>query len=252
MTFATGIPDYLQGHFFNQSGANYNGSDHFYDQAGYEALGNGMNKTAGTPAFSTHGANSREGMLLDNTNQWQGILAIPWEGTMLVVFKPTLVSAAVGVYPYLFGTAATTSNARVLLGRNSGVNSFQCLTGSSVLVRSVTGIVSGNITIAAFSLSQKDRKIYSTQDGITVTGTTALAGTTNGNGVALGSSSTTDPVGRFMRLGDFTNNQGVSPTPNATDYMYIFEHHFWKGDVLNNNASLLAAFIASRKTYYGI
>lgn len=251
-TYAWDIPSYRQGHRFSQTSEFYDAANtRFLDRAGYTRFGNNHCGVAvGTPAFSNHGANSREGLLLDNSCQMQFLPAIPWQGTMLIVFKPTLVSAAVSIYPWLFGESGTSSsNGHLLLNRASAVNSIQCRTPAAVLSRSITGLTSGNITIAAFSISQVDRKIYSTQDGVTITATSAAAGTTSGEAVAIGGFRNSVITNRFCRLGANANSGSAA---NATDYLHLFEQHFWKGDVLNNSATKLQAFIASLKTYYGI
>jgi hypothetical protein len=250
-SYAWDIPGYMQGHRFSQDAEFYDSANtRFRDLAGYDHLANYCEKTAGTAAFSNHGANSREGLLLNNSNQWRFIPAIPWDGTVLVVIKPTLVSAAVTHYPWLFSKSATaTTNGNIRLVRASSVNSLQCLTTGASLSRSVTGLVSGNICIVAFSLNQEDRKIHSTQDGVTVTSTSAAAGTTNGNAVAIGYGTSSDPDARYGRLGNLDNS---TTTANATDYLHVFEQHFWKGDVLNDNATKLQAFITTLKAYYGI
>jgi len=117
----------------------------------------------------------------------------------------------------------------------------------------ITPLTGGAITICAYSLNQEDRKIYSTQDGVTISGTSAAAGTANGNPIAIGkmSTGTGTEISRYARLGNNSGTAG-STTANATDYAHVFEQHFWKGDALNDQTATLAAFIADLETYYGI
>lgn len=251
-TYAWDIPGYRQGHRFSQEAEFYDADNtRFLDQAGYSRVGNNhCDIVVGSPAFSTHGTNAREGVLLDNSCQMQFVPTIPWQGTMLLVFKPTLVSAAVSLYPWLYGSSASSvANGHIFLSRASAVNSIQCRTPSAVLSRSITGLTSGNIAIAAFTLDQEDRKIHSTQDGVTITSTSAASGTTNGEAVAIGAFRNGTTANRYCRLGANANS---GSTANATDYLHLFEQHFWTGDVLNDNATALQAFIADLKTYYGI
>lgn len=252
MSWAHDIPGYIQGYrmapdpeFYDPSAAE------FIDLAGYGHLGNNLRLNLGTPVFANLGANSRKGLLFDNSCHWQNHLAIPWEGSMLVVFRPTLVSAAVTLNPMVVGSGAVSVSPKWTVSRNSGVNATALVGSSASLSRSISGLTSGSIAIAAWSTSQEDRKFYSTQDGVTVTGTSALAGTTNGVGPAMGSGGGTLERSRYTRWG---NNNGTfdDVTPNATDYLHLFETHFWRGDVLNDNPVELAAFIARLKAYYGI
>jgi hypothetical protein len=253
--YAFDVPGYVQGHRFS-SDARFYDSDNkrFYDLAGYSRFENAVDWVVGTPTFSSHGANSREGLLLDNTCQWKFTPAIPWEGTVILVFKPTLVATTVTLNTLIFGNQTTvSSNGRIFLSRSSPTNSITASTSGAALSRQVSGLTSGNITIAAFSMSQVDRKIYSTQDGVTVTGTSALAGTTNGNGIALGqmSSGTSTEGARYVRLG---NNSGTlaDTTQNTTNYLHLFEQHYFKGDALTSSLSKVKDFIDTLKSYYGI
>lgn len=247
MKFAYDIPGYVQGHRFSQDKRYYDSANtRFNDLAGYNRFGSYVEKVNGSATFSNHGTNSREGLLLDNTNHWKFVNAIPWEGTMLMVVKPVYASGAtMNIYPWIFGDSGTISaNPNIRQAFFSGSRSMNLATASSALTTSITGITSGNIMLMAFSVSQSDRKARRTQDGTTVTASSALAGTTNGNGVAMGSS-------LRVRLGNLSGTAGDT-TQNTTDYLYVFEQHFWKGDQLTDNLAAMKEFIDSLKSYYGI
>lgn len=259
-TWAWDVPGYVQGHRFSQGKQYWDAATgRFKDQAGYDHLGNFADVVVGTPAFSVHGTRSREGLLLDNACHLKFLPSIPWEGTMLVVFKPTLVTAAVTQWHWLWSTSPTeTNNGNIILSRASGVNSLQYRTPSSQLASGSTpvgALVSGNIAIGAFSTSQQTRTMFSTKDGVTVTETAPSVVSVHGNAQAMASATPSVPIGgvngTHVRLGDIIGDGTV--TPNATDYMHLFEQHFWKGNVLTG-ASLpqVASFIASLKSYYGL
>lgn len=254
--FAWDVPGYVQGHRFSQDERYYDpATGRFRDLAGYDHLGNYVETVTGTPAFSTHGVNSRQGLLLDKSAQFKFLPAIPWQGSALLVIKPTLASASVTHWPWLFGTNITeTSNGFIRLNRASGVNNLTYATPSSVLASTVGSLVSGNIAIAAFSTNQEDRIARRTQDGVTITASSPLADAVHGNGMAIASASAAAEIGgvsgAYVRMGDLVGD--ATTTPNATDYLHVFEQHFWKGDVLRDNATKLAAFIASLREYYGI
>jgi len=257
-TWAWDVPGYVQGHKFNQSKQCWDSATgRFKDQAGYDHLGNFADVVVGTPAFSVHGTRSREGLLFNNSCHLKFRPSIPWEGTMLVVFKPTLVSASVTHWHWLWGTSATeSSNGNIILARASSVNSMSYRTPSAQLSRQITGLVSGTIAIAAFSTSQETRIAYSTQDGVTVSPSAAAAATVHGNACGMATSGVVaggigGVLSTHVRMGDIIGDGTVAP--NATDYMHIFEQHFWKGNVLTGTAlPQVANFITSLKSYYGL
>lgn len=255
MKFAYDVPGYVQGFRFSQDRRFYDSANaRFFDLAGYNRFGNYCEKVNGTASFANHGTNSREGLRLDNTNHWQFTPMVPWEGTHLIVFRPIFASGAtMSIHPLIFGNAATVgSNGKIRLQFASGVRSINIDTPSSSLSRSVAGLVSGSIALAAFSLSQSDRKARATQDGVTVSASSALAGTTNGVGVAIGAGGSAGTLGaRLCRLGNLSGTEG-DVVQNTTDYLDLFEYHTFKGDQLTDNLAAMKEFIDSLKTHYGI
>jgi hypothetical protein len=256
--FAWDVPGYVQGHRFSD-GARYwdEATGRFRDLAGYDHIGNYVELVGGTPAFSTHGANERTGLLLDNATTFKFHTAVPWEGSMLFVVKPTTPSASVTQYPWLFGNAPSeTSNGNIRLAKSGGVTSLSALTPSVLIVNTVTPLTSGDIGVAAFSFNQSDRYARSTKDGVTITELGPEAGA-NGNPVAIGAVSSPGVIADiggishdYVRMGD--NVGDGSLTPNATDYLHVFEQHFWKGDVILDYPDELAGFIADLEEFYGI
>ena len=260
-TFAWDVPGYVQGHRFSNEVRYWDDvNNRFRDRAGYDRLGNYAELSAGTPAFSTHGPNNRIGLLLDNSVIFKFYPAVAWEGSMLFVVKPTSSAPATPTqYPWMIGNSTSEgSNGAIRFSKSGtgGSSTITMVTPSSLIIMQLTGIPSGSIAICAFSLNQSDRIARSTRDGVTINAS-APEGGLNGNAVAIGSVSSPGtlvdiggvPHG-LVRMGDMVGDAGLFP--NATDYLHVFEQHFWKGDVLKDNAPKLAAFIASLEEYYGI
>jgi hypothetical protein len=244
-TYAWDVPGYVQGHRFSQDAKYWDPvTSRFRDQAGYDHFGNGCEVAVGTPAFSVHGLNNREGLLLNNSCHLRFKPSIPWEGSGLFVFKPTIPAGTVSQYHWLWGDAATEgSNPRIILVRGSGIISIT-VAAIGTLSQVLQPYTSGVIGIAAFSTSQETRSMYSTKDGVTVTSETA-APASHGNAMVMGGGST------HVRLGDIIGDG--TTTPNVTDYMHLFEQHYWKGNVLvGSSLTKLASFITSLKEYYGL
>jgi hypothetical protein len=260
-TFAWDVPGYVQGHRFSDEPRYWDAdTGRFRDRAGYDHLGNYVELSEGTPAFSTHGANNRRGLLLDNSVIFKFHPTIPWEGSMLFVVKPTRsVAATPTQYPWLFGcSTAEASNGSVRFSKTGTGTActITAATPSSVLLLQHTDLVAGNISIVAFSFNQSDRIGRKTRDGVTITAS-APEGGVNGNALAIGSVSSPldlEDIGGvshdYVRMGDMVGDGGLFP--HATDYLHVFEQHFWKGDVLLDNSEKLADFIASLEEYYGI
>jgi hypothetical protein len=255
MKFAYDVPGYLCGHRYTQDSRFWDAANNrFLDLALY---GNHVRKTAGTPAFSNHGGNNREGLLLDNSTQFEMENPIPWEGTAVVVMKGH-TPGATNLYTYLFGDAVSaTSNGMLILQTLGGANPV------TAALTAPTGVLSsGNVSntqdtifVAAFAMDQETRKAYRTADGVTVNESAAAAVTVNGNAMATGWNGNIGLAGslgsRMVRIG---NNSGVvgDVAANATNYVWVFEQHFFKGNALRNSLAQLKAFMDTLKIYYGL
>lgn len=255
-TYAWDVPGWIAGHRFTDDSHFYDAANsRFLDMAGYTRYkNNAMIKSAatpsGTPTFAALGTSNRRGMLLDQSCQWTLNNPIPWQGTMLIVFRPTFASANVTLTVWRFGNTATLSgNARVSLIRASSILTARSFGPAGTLSTTSLALVSGNIYVFAFAWNQEDRILRQTRDGTTIIASAADPGTTNGNAPAPGFSGASPPNidGRFIFIGD---NLFGTTTPNATDYIHLFEQHFWKGDVIRDQPTKLAAFMTARRTYY--
>jgi hypothetical protein len=261
-TFAWDVPGYVQGHRFSNDLRYWDHiSNRFRDLAGYDHLGNYVQQVAGVNAFSPQGVNNRVGLLLDNTSTYKFHTAVPWEGSMLFVFQGNEGSSGSATfYPWLWGCSASEiSNGHIgmLLSAFAGTTTFSANTPSKLIVSSFTSLPLGAITICAFSFNQAERLARQTRDGVTIIEGPPEAGV-NGNPVAIGSVSGPGVIADiggishdYVRMGDLVGDGAL--VPNALGYsLHVFEQHFWKGDVLKDNAEDLADFISSLRDYYGI
>jgi hypothetical protein len=257
LKFAYDVPGYVTGHRFSQDRRCYDAANQrFLDLAGFNRFGNHVAKTSGTPAFSTHGPNAREGLLLNNSNQWEFVNPVPWQGTMLMVMKPHFPTGSATLMTYLFGDASVwSSNGLMILQTNAGGTVVNANYGTVTLSTGQIPFTQDTIFIVAASLDQETRKAYYTKDGAVATESAAAAASSNGNAAAIGWNGDIGLAGtrgsRMVRMG---NNSGTigDTAANATNYAWIFEHHFWKGNVLKNNLGDLKAFIDTLKVYYGV
>jgi hypothetical protein len=255
MKFAYDVPGYLCGHRYSQQDSSYYDAtnNRFLDLALY---GNHTRFAAGVaPAFSVHGPNAREGLLLDNSSQWEIDNPIPWEGTVVVVMKIHMPSPG-SVYTYLFGDAVTpTSNGMLIfqpLGGGGTVNnSFGAASG--ILSAPSLAKPQDQIFVSAFAMDQEMRKAYSSSDGVTVNSSATAVAAVNGNAVSLGWNGNVGLAGslgaRMVRVG---NNSGApgNVVANATNYAWLFEDHFFKGNVLRTALPQLKEFMDTLKAYY--
>lgn len=247
---ANDIPGYVQGFIFDdRNSAYYNsGTKVFLDQSPYSGWGiNDLNITAGTPTFSTLG--SGRGVVMDNTVQGKFLCPTPWEGSVIVIQKADMTTNTT-INPVVFGAAASvSSNGRLTVVRaNASSFSHRLLTASATSTGNISA-TNQNPKILGYSFSQNTRRAYATEDGTTVASGAAVAD--SGSGVFCFSGNTADFNEGFLArwgnlsgtIGDFT----LSVNP-----MTMFEMHWFKGNVLLDYPTEMAAFWADRKAYYGI
>lgn len=249
MKLAFDVPGYLCGHRYTQDSRYYDAAGLYYrDLALY---GNHARRTAGVPAFSLHGANSREGVLLNNAYHMEMDNPIPWEGTAIVVAKVHTPSPP-NLYTYLFGDATTATSNGMLMWQTSG---FAMAASSGVLSTGHVPVTQDAIFVAAFAMDQETRKAYRTGDGVTVTESAVAIATVNGNAMAMGwngNPGLTGSIGnRMVRIG---NTSGVvgDVVANATNYAWLFEDHWFKGNALRNSLPLVKEFMDSLKSEYAV
>ena len=244
------IPGYIMGHRFSDDPADYDSvNKRWYDKAGYGALGSHCEVVLGDPAgkfANVPAANNRRGVLMDNTWHAKMRCPIPWQGSVLMVCRPQNISGATtrGRFIALFGNAATaTSNGNLQLIYVSTERRIQLSTPSAQVQRQLSR-TDDAVRFVAFSIDQSDRKMRATTDGITVTEATAPASTTNGNAVALQAANEGVRVGNLTALaGDLTEQADLN--------LYLFEWHFFKGNILTGPAlAQVAAEIAALRTHY--
>jgi hypothetical protein len=254
MKFAYDVPGYLCGHRYTQDSRYYDAANNrFLDLARY---GNHVRKTAGVPAYSNHGGNNREGLLLDNSCQLEMDNPIPWEGTVVLALKIHKPAAA-NLFPYLFGDAAlSTSNGMLIVqGAGGAGNVTLTMATPSSALASAQSLAQDTIHVIAFAMDQETRKAYRTIDGVTVNESAAAGASPSGVAAAMGWNGNIGLAGslgsRMVRIG---NNSGVvgDVAANATNYVHLFEDHFFKGNALRNSLPVVKEFIDSLKATYGL
>lgn len=248
------VPGYVQGFRFKNDSEFYDsGAKVFHDLAGYGSA-NGLTITTGTPSFaSPAGANSQEGMTLDNTVQGDFLPAIPWEGTMIVAHKPAIVGATThSMRVVLFGSATTaTSNGNFTVTHNSTQRRSE-LTSAAGTNQSTVNKTSDAVQVVAFAKMQNTRKGYVTIDGVTVTETAAVSAANNGNGLAMGWHNGTSPNGQRARFGNLSGTIGDTVAFSTGSTVTMFEMHFYKGNPMVDNPTEFAALMAAINTDYGL
>lgn len=253
MKFAYSVPGYVCGQRFSQDSRYYDSTNlRFLDLAGY---GNYAERIVGAPSFSNQGANNREGLKFDNSYQLWLDNPIAWEGSMLVVSKVHVPTFNKRLCSWMFGDDGTFSN-NPEVGYFYGTPPTLTAAGQASTTSSTVNVTADAIIVAAFAWDQETRKIYSTLDGITVNESAAAAGAANGKAIApgaWGNGGLAGTVGsRKIHIGDNARATGSTTVPDATDYWYGFEQHFWKGNVLRNNLPELKAFFDTLKAYYAV
>jgi hypothetical protein len=250
------VPGFLAGYRFQNDPRYYDADNNrFLDLSGY---GLHCEKTAGTVAFSTHGANSREGILLNNSNQWRIENPNPWELTFLAIMKGHVESGSFVMRPMLLGDATTaSSNGQFLVNANAGATALTSNAATPAAAQNTTLLnhTEEAIFTTCHGFDQESRKAYSTADAVTVNESAAATATVNGNASAPGWNGNIGLAGsensRYIRIG---NNSGTigDTAANATNYLYLFALFFFKGNTLRTNLPKFKAFLDTEKLYYGI
>lgn len=244
MKFAYDIPGYVQGHRFSNDPLYYDSTaQRFYDLAGGDRFGQGVTKVVGTPAFNNRGANSRQGLYLDNTNQWQFPHACPWEGSMVIVAQFNTI-ADLTTYPWLFGedTSTLTNNPFIAAYSPSGVSKLWIQGGGGQL-QHVPNIPNDQIIVFAVSRSQDDRISRYSRDAVTIDAS-APYNTARTDGLYIGMRG--QPR---VRLGALDGTNGTTASTNGTSH--VFEQHFFRTNILRDHQTATAEFMSTLKAYYG-
>lgn len=244
MTYPFEVPSYVQGYrFSDESEIFYDAATKtFRDLAGYGARAD-LAITAGSPVFAT--VSGRRGVTLDNTFHGRFQMPIPWMGSVVAVLKPELtVGTTISRYPLLFGDNLTlSSNGNMRLGHFSGSRTVNWTTPGSVL-NAVQSRNDDNLVVYGFATDQETRKGYSTNNGVAITETGPVAGTTNGNGPAISS-------GQFgARFGDM-DGQPANLTQVTDFFCHMFEVHFFAENIWVAHAAKAQALMASLRSKYG-
>lgn len=255
MKFAYDVPGYVCGFRFSDDRRYYDSTNtRFIDLSGY---GNHCDVQTGSPSFSNLGTYSREGLLLDNSCQLELDNPIAWEGTTLIVARAHLPTVSERLTTWIFGDDFTGWSSNALVAYlNSGGTVTLTAAGTSSTIFKTENVTNDAIVVFASAWDQETRKIYTTLDAVTVNESAAAAGVANGFPVAPGAYGNVGLAGsvgsRKIRIGN--NACAVAPTTvaDATDYLHVFEQHFWKGNVLRNNLPDVLEFVTSLKTYYGV
>lgn len=244
--YAFQIPNYIQGHRFSDDSLFYDSTKkQFIDQAGYGERA-ALKITVGSPKFET--MNNERALLLDNTFHGQFASPIPFQGSMVLVLKPkyTGIGANAANYISIFGNSPTLTSNGLLYLQYSGVQrrvGLQTGSGRLALIKSRND---DNAVVIAFALDQTTQKLYCTTDGITVQEATP---STIRNDDGLNASLRSGMYG--VGFGNLNGVAGdVAPVANLSTYM--FEQHFYAGNILTENLVETKAFIDTLKEKYGI
>ena len=245
---ASDIPGYLQGHVFRNETAYYDsGAQAFKDQAGFDARpGARVVTLEGSPNFQT--VDTHDGILLDN--QWHGAFKSPiaWQGSMILVTRPLFLagSGTHNTYPWWWGDGSGQANKGKILFRHFGGNrQLRVVTIGSGVATVFLSNATDSIWVTGFALDQNTRKGYSTEDGSTVNETSAVSGTTNGNDLALSQGAEGCVMGSLAAAAGNT-------TANTDLNIYVFEQHFFAGNIFVDHASEAETFIGELRTTYGV
>lgn len=243
MTVPSDIVGYLQGFRFSDDPTYYN-AGHFYDLAGYDARGGGCNVLLGTPTFSTR--NSKRAIALDNTCHLEFLPAIPWEGASLLIYDVEVLNA--NFTAIVLRTGAGSAGQFAYL-RTQNVNStlkHRWISLSSGLIPEVTA--SGPVALGCSS-SQASRTAFITTDGLTVSESSAAAGT-NGSNVSFFTAVVIADTSYKSVIGNLSGVAG-STTAVTGCKIHLWEAHFFKGNPYMDQASAMASLVATKKTEYG-
>ena len=224
MTYPAEIESYVQGYRFSDDPDYYDSaSQTFRDLAGYGPRTD-LVIDVGTPTFVT--SNSQRGMQIDNTAQGVFPSPIAAMGSVIIVVEPVYVSGANNNSFICIGgdAASSTANGLIWFAKSSG-NRILYHWGPNGTVKSSETRTDENMVALAFAFDQETRKAYSSVDGATVTATSALAGTTNGNSLYIGSAV------EGMRFGNSDAVAG-STTAQTEFYTHLMEMHFFSKNIL--------------------
>ena len=244
--YAFQIPNYIQGHRFSDDELFYDSTKkQFIDQAGYGERA-ALKITVGSPKFET--MNNERALLLDNSFHGQFASPIPFQGSMIVVLKPKTegVVASVSNFISIFGDSPTLTSNGLLYTQYAGNQRrviLQIGSGRLALTKSRTD---DNAVVIAYALDQTTQKLYCTVDGTTVQ-EVAPSAIRNDDGLNASMRSGLHGV-RFGNLSGVAGN--VAPIANLSTYM--FEQHFYAGNILTENLAETKAFIDALKEKYGI
>lgn len=245
MKFAYDLPGYVQGHRFSNDPLFYDStSQRFYDLAGGDRFKQGVTKIVGTPVFNNRGINSRQGLYLDNTNQWQFPHACPWEGSMVIVgqFK-SIVNQY--IYPWLFAEdTGTITNNPLINTFEFGGSTYLRISGGSGQLQHQNTIPNDQIIVFALSRSQDDRTSRYSRDGVTIEAVGPYDPTLSyGTYIGMGGQPR-------VRLGALDGTNGTTTSTVGT--CHVFEQHFFRGNILRDNQTETAEFMNTLKSYYGV
>ncbi|WP_425070634.1 hypothetical protein [Sagittula sp. S175] len=243
------IPNYRAGfRFSDESEDYYNGSDTFHDLAGYGPFA-ALEITAGTPAFVTD-ASGQRGMTLDNTCQGQFRQPIAWEGTIIAIMKASMGTNGF-LYPLIFGgSGPIVNNGRLQVQRiNSASYRYQFSSASASQFGGVN-TADSNVIAVALGLSQETREGYGTEDGTTITTTTAIADDNFGNKVSPAFYTGPTFDGHFVRFGNLSGT--LADTVATSNTMTIFEAHFFGGNPIIDSPTEVQAALAALRARYGV
>lgn len=264
MKFPFDIPGYICGHRFTQNSRHFDSvNNRFYDLAGYNKFNTYADMQSGSPVFGNHGTYNREGLFLDNSNQWRFLNPIPWMGSMIVVLKPQTTNDNTVMKPYHFGDSPFSNNNgffQIISSFTPNQVSLQAVTPAGGLAGTSQVYSGGNnqIIVGAIALDQSTRTLYSTKDFVSVA--TAVAGASNtGNALSMGWNGNVGFTGsvdsRFIRLGNNSRDNsgaGITTTADPTHQCIVFEHHFFKTNILTSpNLAATKEVYDTLKAYYG-
>jgi hypothetical protein len=266
MKFAFNVPGYVMGHrfssdkrYFDTSGA----TPRFLDLAGYGDLDQHCEQTSGVARFSLHGPNNREGLLLDNSNQWQVACPAPWEGCVVAVIKPHMPTLNKTLRFWYVGNNLTLGQNTGIGAASTGVAGVVNIAGSTQAISAIwpnCAITSDQLAVVAWSSDQETRQLYITKDAVNILTSAAVAASNHGRALALGAAAYAGAVGllgdpkiKMERLGNnIASGSQTDFTADAVDYLHIFERHWFRGNPLRNNLPEMKEVFDGLKAYYGI
>lgn len=243
MTNAFDLPNYIQGHIFKNQTAYYDATKkEFIDQAGYGDTNN-LKITTGVPRFEV--MNNNEGLLLDNTYHGKHVSTMPWQGSVVLVLKPNYTSG--GTLVRYLTHIGSNPNAGVRAGLqlvSVGGNRRVVLQTGSGAVKNTYEQTGDGLVVIVYALDQKTRKCYMTVNGVNIV--EAVASSTNpitGNEVAL-----TSGIDGAI----FGNINGIIGNTTAVNDFnaYMFEQHFYAGNIINDNLADTKKLIESLQAKY--